>query len=198
MKLVIASKNPGKLKELLEMASNEPWLEFSLAPEDFNPKETGKTFYENAAIKAQVAAAMTGLPALGDDSGLVVEALNGRPGIFSSRYVEGCDQKRCAKLLEEMKTVPEGRRDAAFICTLVLCAAEGKVIHSVIRAWTGYIGFCERGENGFGFDPVFYLKDRNCTAAELSKTEKNKLSHRGQAFREMLSFLSSQYAKGVE
>ena len=190
MKLVLATKNEGKLSELLELAKEVPWLQLSLAPDEFEPKETGKTFFENAQIKARLAASLTGLPALGDDSGLVVEALDGRPGIHSARYSDGNDGDRRRKLLHEMKAVPEGKRDAAFMCSMVLCNPDGLLLHSVIRAWTGHIGFEEIGENGFGFDPIFKVANSNLTAAQLSSVEKNRLSHRGQAFREMLSYLS--------
>jgi XTP/dITP diphosphohydrolase len=191
MRIVLATRNPGKLAELTEMGGQVPWLELVLAPEDFAPLETGKTFFENASIKARAAAKLTGLPALADDSGLVVEALDGKPGIQSARWCEGSDADRRARLLSDLEGVPEARRLAAFMCVMVLCDQGGNVLNSVIRAWPGRIGLTERGANGFGYDPIFYLIDRDVTAAELSREEKNRLSHRGQAWRTMLSFLDS-------
>lgn len=194
MKIVLATKNPGKLRELNELASAAPWLELVLAPEEFNANETGSTFFENAKIKAQCAAKLTGMPSLADDSGLIVEALNGRPGIHSARYVDGSDADRRAKLLSEMSNVAEGKRDAAFMCAMVLVNSLGEVLHSVVRYWPGRIGREERGSNGFGYDPIFYLNDRDLTAAELESQEKNRISHRGQAWQQMLKYLSSQAA----
>lgn len=194
MKLVLATRNLGKLRELEELAGGATWLELVLAPETFAPKETGRTFYENAAIKAKTAAQLSGLTALADDSGLIVEALNGKPGIHSARYCAGTDADRRAKLLAEMQAVPEERRLAAFLCAMVLCDRHGAILHSVVRAWPGRIGVVERGENGFGYDPIFYLQDRDITAAELRPEEKNMLSHRGQAFRAMLSYLEDKQA----
>ncbi|MBI4534027.1 MAG: RdgB/HAM1 family non-canonical purine NTP pyrophosphatase [Candidatus Melainabacteria bacterium] len=197
MKIVLASKNAGKLCELMKLAGDVPWLELTLAPQEFSPKETGTTFFENAAIKAREAATLTGLPALADDSGLIVEALNGQPGIHSARYCHGNDQQRCLKLLKEMAHIPNGRRDAAFLCSMVLVNQQGEILHSVTRAWPGRIGFEAKGENGFGYDPIFYLMDKEITAAQLSPEEKNKLSHRGQAWRAMLSYLLSSTSANI-
>ncbi len=194
MRIILATKNSGKLKELQELGGNASWLELLLAPDGFNPKETGKTFYENAVIKAKAAVQLAGLPALADDSGLIVEALNGEPGIHSARYCEGSDADRRAKLLDALKAIPNDRRVAAFMCVMVLCDKGGQVLHSAIRAWPGRIGTVERGNNGFGYDPIFYLLDRDMTAAELTSDEKNRLSHRGQAWRAMLTFLHDKQA----
>lgn len=191
MKIVLATTNPGKLKELQEMATATPWLELVMAPEGFNPEEIGSTFTENAAIKARAAALMTGMPSIADDSGIVVEALNGRPGIHSARYCEGTDADRRVKLLQEMQGIKEEKRDAAFMCSMVMCSARGEILHSVIRAWCGRIGLSEKGNNGFGFDPIFVLPNRNLTAAELDPQEKNRLSHRGQAWQQMLAYLAA-------
>jgi XTP/dITP diphosphohydrolase len=198
MKIVLATTNQGKLKELKELAGDAPWLELVLAPEGFNPAETGKTFFENAQIKARAAARMTGLPSLADDSGLVVEALNGRPGINSARYVEGTDADRRAKLLEEMSSVADGKREAAFVCSMVLVDGKGETLHSIVRYWSGSIGKQEKGSNGFGYDPIFYLRDRNMTAAELDSQEKNKISHRGQAWRGMMEYMRDHLLVSVE
>lgn len=191
MKVVLATKNPGKLKELQQLALEAPWLTLVLAPDNFDPEESGKTFVENATIKAQAASRLTGLPAIADDSGLIVEALNGRPGIHSARYCEGTDADRRAKLLQELANIPADKRDASFMCAMVFCNAQGEKLHTVIRFWSGRIGLKEAGQNGFGFDPLFYLLDSHKTAAELAPEEKNRLSHRGQAWRQMLAYLHS-------
>jgi non-canonical purine NTP pyrophosphatase (RdgB/HAM1 family) len=189
MKVVIATKNAGKLREFQELASEAPWLELVMAPEGFDPAESGSTFFENAKIKAQAAAKLSGLLSIADDSGLVVEGLNGKPGIHSARYCEGTDADRRKKLVEDMSKLPEGKRDASFVCSMVLCDPTGEVLNSVVRYWSGKIGFEDRGSNGFGYDPIFYLNDRPLTAAELTSEDKNRISHRGQAWRQMLAFL---------
>src|SRR5262249_51374009 len=158
-----------------------PWLELTLAPEEFDPAETGSTFAENAAIKAAAAAKMTGLPAVADDSGITVDALDGRPGVYSSRYSDGDEALGRSKLLAELGQVPEKQRGAAYVCSMVVCAADGTILYGTETYWRGRIGFKERGSNGFGFDPIFYLDDKDVTVAELPPAEKNKLSHRGQA-----------------
>lgn len=195
MKVVLATTNPGKLKELTELASEEAWLELTMAPDGFQPKETGNTFVENAKIKAREAARATGLPAVADDSGLVVEALNGRPGIHSARYCEGTDEDRRKKLLEELSKIPDEKRQAAFVCAMVVCDPDGTVAFSSIRYWEGRISQVEKGANGFGYDPIFCPVNRSGTAAELSPEEKNKLSHRGQAWKQVLAYLKQHNAK---
>jgi XTP/dITP diphosphohydrolase len=189
MKVILATTNPGKLRELSEMANGEPWLELSLAPSDFHAAETGQTFVENAKIKARAAARATGIISVADDSGLIVEALNGQPGINSARYCQGTDADRRLKLLEAMKAVPEDRRQAAFMCAMVVCDPDGGVAFSTIRYWEGLIVREPRGENGFGYDPVFCPINKSMTAAELPAAEKNQISHRGQAWRQVLAFL---------
>lgn len=190
MKLVIGTKNPGKLKEFQALASQQNhWLTLQLAPDDFDPAETGNTFFENAKIKAVKAAQITGMQAVADDSGLVIEALKGKPGIHSARYCEGTDADRRAKVLKEMEKVPEGQRQAAFFCAMVLANPDGSVAFSTIRCWEGMIGFDEKGENGFGYDPIFYLPKRNLSAAELALEEKNRISHRAQAWQQVVKFL---------
>lgn len=197
MKIVLATTNPGKLKEFVELSKSEPWLTLEMAPENFSPAETGKTFFENARIKATAAAAMTGVISVADDSGLVVEALNGRPGVQTARYCEGTDADRRLKLLGEMATVKPGERQAAYFCAMVVSNPDGTVAFNTIRCWEGIIGFEEKGENGFGFDPVFFLPKRNMTAAEIPSEEKNRISHRGQAWQQVIAFLKKQAAAEV-
>lgn len=192
MKVVLATNNPAKLQELSQLASAEPWLELVMAPSGFCPAETGATFVENAKIKARAAAQATGLMAVADDSGIIVEALNGKPGIHSSRYCEGSDADRRAKLLGEMKDVPDDRRQASFVCAMVVCDPDGGMAFSAIRYWEGRIARAEKGSGGFGYDSIFCLANKDITAAELSPEEKNRLSHRGQAWRQVLTFLKQQ------
>jgi XTP/dITP diphosphohydrolase len=189
MRIVIATTNPGKLKEFKEIAQGKSTVEFLLAPEGFSVDETGKTFEENAILKARSAAESTGLIAIADDSGIEVDALNGRPGIQSARYCDGDDRARRLKLLEELKDVPEVRRGAAFVCAMAVCVPTGQTVFKTTARWPGRIGLEERGENGFGYDPVFELSDLGKTSAEISSQEKNKLSHRAQAFESVLNFL---------
>lgn len=191
MNLVLATKNPGKLRELKELAQVFDWLELQLAPDEFDPEETGSTFIENAIIKAKAAAEMTGQLAIADDSGIAVDALNGAPGIRSARYCPGSDIDRRRKLLKELQSVPDGERGGAFVCAMALCDSDGNVLHTSLREWRGVIARDERGENGFGYDPIFYLPDLNLTSAEISPEQKNARSHRGQAWRDMLVFLNS-------
>ena len=189
MKLVIGTKNPGKLREFQDLAAAEDWLQLEMVGNNFEAVENGKTFFENAKIKAIKAAQITGKQALADDSGLVIEALNGKPGIMSARYCEGSDADRRAKILKEMEKVPEEQRHAAFFCAMVIANPEGQVVFNTIRCWEGVIGFEERGDNGFGYDPIFYLPKRKVSAAELSSEEKNKLSHRAKAWIEVVKYL---------
>ncbi|HEY9733994.1 MAG TPA: RdgB/HAM1 family non-canonical purine NTP pyrophosphatase [Drouetiella sp.] len=196
MNLVLATKNPGKLRELKELAHGFDWLELELAPEQFDPEETGSTFIENAVIKARAAAEMTGKLSIADDSGIAVDALDGAPGIRSARYCPGSDVDRRRKLLADLQSVPDDNRGGAFVCAMALCDGEGKVLHTTLREWRGVIARDERGENGFGYDPIFYLPDLDQTSAEISAEQKNARSHRGQAWRAMLVFLNSLHQNG--
>ena len=208
MKVVLATGNKGKLKELKEIAdeylgkncpsntSETDSFELVLAPEGFDPEETGKTYLENAEIKAREAAKLTGLVSVADDSGLEVSALNGRPGLHSARYRPGSDRDRRLALLEELEQVPDNKRDARFVCCMAVydptpeCDA---VIFSCWGIWNGRIGKQEKGSGGFGYDPIFFLTDRDVTAAELSHDEKNRFSHRGIAWRKVLDFLEKKF-----
>jgi len=184
MKLLIATHNRGKLKEYQELL-DDPGLEL-LTLDDVgiaeDVEETGTTFDENARLKALTYAQQSGLLALGDDSGLQVDALNGEPGVFSKRYAgEGkSDAERNAYLLEKLHNVPAQKRTARFRCVIVIADATGKT-------WTtegtceGAIAFESRGTNGFGYDPIFIVQDDGRHLAELSSVEKNRVSHRGRA-----------------
>jgi XTP/dITP diphosphohydrolase len=197
MRIVIATTNSGKLKEFKELAEDVRGIEFVLAPPEFEVEETGITFEENAILKAEAAAKMTGLIAFSDDSGIEVDALDGRPGIYSARYCEGNDADRRKKMLNELEGVPEGKRGAAFVCAMAVCLPTGQVIYKTTVKWRGQVATSERGENGFGFDPIFFLSEHNATAAEISPVEKHRISHRGQAFKQVLTFLQSELLKTV-
>ena len=196
IELTLATKNPGKLKEFEAMASNlateQPLnLLWHMAPDDFDPEETGDTFTANAVIKAARAAEMTGRLSLADDSGLTVDAMDGRPGIYSARYCAGTDRDRRLKLLDELKEVPQGKRQAAFVCALALVDKSGQTVYTTEVRWTGQIALSERGDGGFGFDPVFIPDGYQITAAEMPALKKNAISHRSMAFNNVLKYLKS-------
>lgn len=192
-KVVLASGNKGKVREFGQLLAGldmevVPQTEFGV-PE---AEETGLTFVENAILKARNAAQHTGLPAIADDSGLEVDALNGAPGIYSARYagVGAGDRANLEKLLVELKDVSgEGRR-ARFQCLLVYMEHALDPTPIICQGtWEGVISHEPKGEQGFGYDPVFFVPSHNCTVAELSDGVKNSLSHRGQALRKLLEAL---------
>jgi len=190
-KIVLASGNPGKIKEIQAILTN-----YSIVTQqEFNiqeAEETGSTFIENAIIKARNAALHSNLPAIADDSGLVVDALNGAPGVISARYagIHASDQENLQKLLIDMQDIPESERSARFICVIVLMRHAKDPFPIITQAsWEGNILTHSRGKNGFGYDPVFWLPSENCSSAELSAPRKNQLSHRGQALRQLTNFL---------
>jgi XTP/dITP diphosphohydrolase len=180
-KLVLATGNKKKIEEIqAKIQSLNLELEIIQVNQPFDPEETGKTFAENAYIKAYEAAKLMQLPALADDSGLCVDALNGNPGIYSSRYAE-TDIKRIEKLLNELSTVPFEKRTAKFVCALALVSPNGELLFSDEGKCEGFITDEIKGKQGFGYDPIFYLPALDKTMAELSMDEKNKLSHRSNA-----------------
>lgn len=189
--LVLATGNPGKVNELAQMLNP---LEINVVPQsDFNVPEvaeTGTTFVENAIIKARHAAKITGLPAIADDSGLEVDGLNGAPGVYSARFAgEGAsDQDNIDKLLSELADNPN--RSARFWCVLVLMRHADDPTPLICSAsWEGQITQIQDGQGGFGYDPIFYVPDLNCTSAQLTKQQKNAVSHRGTALKQLLSEL---------
>jgi len=195
-KLVLATGNLGKVKELSDMLSA---LNIEVVPQsEFNVSEvaeTGTTFVENAIIKARHAAKITGLPVIADDSGLEVDALNGAPGIYSARFagVDASDKDNLLKLLSELKDVPEEKRTARFWCVLVLmCHADDPTPLICQGFWEGKITTEASGENGFGYDPVFYVPEKQTTSAQLDKITKNTLSHRGKALKQLLVLLQNK------
>ena len=192
--IVLASNNPGKVREFAQLLAGlqravRPQSEFGV-PE---VEETGLTFVENALLKARNAAHHTGLPALADDSGLEVDALNGAPGIYSARYAGSgaSDRANLEKLLADIQHLPEAERGARFQCVLVylrhaldptplICQGtlEGRILHA------------PKGTQGFGYDPIFYVLSHGCSSAELPPETKNQLSHRGQALRKLVAALA--------
>lgn len=184
-KLVFATSNPHKLQEIKDIAGDIN-IEFLLPPNGFDPIENGTTFEENSYIKAKEAAKLSGIVALADDSGLCVEALDGAPGIYSARYAD-TPQARINKLLNVMNK-KENRR-AKFVCAMTLVSPDGEIIFQTRGECHGNIAYKQAGTNGFGYDPIFLVGNDSTTMAELSEAEKNKISHRGQALRNVLEFL---------
>ena len=183
--IVLASGNAGKIREIQAILQNDrilPQSQFNVV----EPEETGSTFVENAIIKARNAALHCQLPAIADDSGLVVDALQGAPGVISARYagVGASDHANLEKLLLEMRGVPDEQRSARFICVMVyLRHADDPTPIIAQGVWEGRIMQTPAGENGFGYDPVFWFDDYQCASAQLPPDIKNQLSHRGQALR---------------
>jgi len=196
-RIVLASSNPGKVREIGQLLAGIHW---TVVPQsDFNvsdAEETGLTFVENAILKARHAAAHTGLPAIADDSGIEVDALNGAPGIYSARYAgssgNGADRANLEKLLQDLKDVPEAERSARFQCLMVYMRHKDDPTPLICQGtWEGSILFEPRGEGGFGYDPVFYVPTHQCSSAELSADEKNAISHRGLALRQLVHALEN-------
>jgi len=192
--LLIATSNIGKVKEISEALKDFSFKIKTL--QDFTeiepPEETGKTFFENAYLKAKYYAEKTGLMCLADDSGLEVDVLNKAPGIFSSRFAgkNATDEENNKKLLKLLEGIPLEKRKARFICVMVVYHPSGKYI-ATEGIWEGLIGFEPRGSYGFGYDPIFLVPEYNYekTAAELPIEEKNKISHRGKALAKLKKVL---------
>lgn len=189
MKIVLATQNTGKVTEFKELTKELHWEIIPLSQFTHqSPAETGLTFIENAIIKARYASKLTGLPALADDSGIVVDALNGEPGVYSARYAGEAVSfsVHIQKLLNHLKDVPVAKRSAHFYCALVLLRYPSDPAPLIgLGQWDGQILLEPQGTQGFGYDPVFYVPTHQCSAAELPSTIKNKISHRGQALHEL-------------
>lgn len=190
-KLLLATKNAKKVKEMRAILQGAGVSLDVVSAVDFpeipEPDETGETFEANAILKAEYYSRHSGLAALADDSGLVVDALDGRPGVHSSRYAP-TDAERISRLLREMDEVPEPRRTARFRCIMAL-VKDGEVVAITDGALEGSIGHESRGQYGFGYDPVFEVAELNCTLAEAAPEQKNAISHRGRALEAMLPHL---------
>jgi XTP/dITP diphosphohydrolase len=195
-RFVLASGNKGKIREFQQRLTGSnievlPQSEFQV-PE---VAETGLSFVENAIIKARNAARHTGLAAIADDSGIEVDALQGEPGIYSARFSgdNATDQSNNQKLLQLLENVPSEQRSARFQCVLVVMRHATDPTPAIFQAsWEGRIVDQADGNNGFGYDPIFYVDDLQCTAAELAPEQKNQISHRGQAMTELVKFLLSK------
>ncbi len=191
-RLLIATNNPAKVKEFRELLDGCGWELVTPADLglDLRVVESGQTYAENATMKAEAYARASGLPTLADDSGLEVDALDGRPGVHSARYAgqDRTDEERVQTLLKELEGVPDRRRGARFRAVIAIAKPEGD-IELVEGTVDGRIGHEPRGENGFGYDPVFLLPDRDGTVAELPSEEKNAVSHRGVAARKARAVL---------
>jgi XTP/dITP diphosphohydrolase len=191
--VVLASGNRGKVREIEAMLSG---MGLAILPQsDFNvpaAAETGLTFVENAILKARNAARHTGLPAIADDSGIEVRALDGAPGVHSAVYAgEGAsDQENLEKLLKACEAVPAGERAARFVCVMVYVRhAEDATPRIAQGIWRGELLHAAIGENGFGYDPIFFVPEHGCSSAQLPPEVKNRLSHRGQALRALVDLL---------
>lgn len=197
-KIVLASGNAGKVREfnaLLADIGMNFVRQSDLGVTD--AEETGLSFVENALLKARHAAQQTGLPAMADDSGLVVDALNGAPGLYSARYagIPSNDAANNAKLLQALQDVPESARTARFFCCIVYLRHALDPIPVIAQAtWEGRILTAAQGTNGFGYDPLFFVPTHGCSSAELDPDEKNRISHRGQALRKLHALLQGESA----
>ena len=183
-RLVVATKNAGKAAEVAHALADLPYEIVSLSDYADAPdiEETGTTFVENAVVKATSYARFSGELTLADDSGLEVDALDGAPGVLSSRFAP-TDPERISRLLELLKDVPDDKRTARFRCAVAIAEPDGRV-QTCEGTVEGIISREPAGTHGFGYDPVFYLPDRSLTMAQLTREEKNAISHRGQALRE--------------
>ena len=198
--LVLASGNAGKLAELKDLMRGvacevSPLSRYS----GDNPEEPGEAFVENAIIKARFACQVSGLPAIADDSGIIVDALRGRPGVRSARFAgpDATDQENLELLLKEMQGVPEARRTARFVSVVAYMEHAADPLPLIaVGLWEGFILEEARGENGFGYDPIFGLFDDSRSSAELAPAEKNARSHRGQALRGLLDMAGWSQAVG--
>lgn len=194
-KIVLATSNQGKVNEFASLFAKYntnvfPQSAFNVS----DVEETGTTFVENAIIKARHAASISGLPAIADDSGLVVDALGGAPGIYSARYAgeHGNDVANYEKLLSELDGVDDNDRTARFLCVLVFMRHANDPTPLICQGeWEGKIQSAPSGSDGFGYDPVFYVPEHNCTAAELDKGVKNQISHRGKALAQLMNSIQS-------
>ena len=185
-KLIVATSNPGKVREMAKYLTGLAW-ELELKPQELEIAETGTTFMANARIKASEVAKALGEWAIADDSGLVVKALNGAPGIYSARYGNS-DAERITRLLTALGD--NSQRQAEFICAIAIARPDGTIVLETEGVCPGEILTETRGEGGFGYDPIFYVPELQQTFAQMSPEKKNRVSHRGRAFTQLLPELT--------
>ncbi|MGB0237269.1 MAG: RdgB/HAM1 family non-canonical purine NTP pyrophosphatase [Cycloclasticus sp.] len=197
--IVLASGNQGKIAEIQAMLQHH---DIEVISQSFfevpDIEETGTTFIENAIIKARHAAKITGLPAIADDSGLEVDAINGQPGVYSARYagLPSNDTLNTKKLLKALDGIPEKKRSARFHCLMIFMAHATDPSPLIGQGtWEGRIAFQEAGDNGFGYDSVFYSPEHQCVSAELTATIKNRVSHRAQALNQLMPQITDYFSK---
>ena len=191
-KLIVSTSNMGKLREIQKYLASLPW-QLQLKPKELEIEETGATFMENACLKASLVAKATGEWAIADDSGLMVNALDGAPGLYSARYGK-TDKERIERLLRELGETEN--RKAQFICAVAIARSDGSIALQTEGICHGEIIHQERGEGGFGYDPIFYVPTQQQTFAEMKPELKSKLSHRGKAFEKLIPQLRSLAAIG--
>ncbi len=195
MKIVFATGNAGKLREIREIVKDLGIEVVTMKEEGFTGEinETGTTFMENALIKARTVCKALGEVTMSDDSGLVVDALGGEPGIYSARYMGEDTSYRIKNknIIDRLGDLPAEKRTARFVCAMACVFPDGREL-TAEEAFEGIIGWEEKGANGFGYDPIFYLPERGCTSAELSREDKNAVSHRGKALRKMRAKLEEE------
>lgn len=196
MKIIMATSNKDKVNEIRQMLSGTDIEIISLkeAGVSIDIEENGSSFEENAAIKANAVRDLTGQMAISDDSGLVIDYLNGAPGIYSSRFM-GEDtpySEKNAAILEKLQGVPDEQRSARFVCSMAIAYPDGHT-RTVQGTMEGRIAHEIAGDGGFGYDPIFFLPDRGCTSAQLTAAEKNAISHRGKALEQLVKILSLQH-----
>ncbi|KKW47823.1 non-canonical purine NTP pyrophosphatase, RdgB/HAM1 family [Candidatus Kaiserbacteria bacterium RIFCSPHIGHO2_02_FULL_59_21] len=194
--LLIATRNRGKLREMLDALGEIPFAILTLADvaAGADVEETGTTFEENAVLKARTYGTRTGKLTLAEDSGLQVEALGGKPGVLSARYAEGNDEARYRKLLREMEDVPDKKRTARFVAAVAMYDPATDGIRTCEGSYGGRITREPRGSGGFGYDPVFFSDELQKTGAEISVEEKNSVSHRGRALAKARTILLSEFS----
>ena len=194
-RIVFATGNAGKMREIRMIMEDMGMEIFSMKEIGVNPDivEDGATFTENAVIKAKAVAALTDAIVLADDSGLEIDALNKEPVIYSARYMGEDTSYRIknANLIERLEGVPEEKRTARFVCAIAAVLPDGELL-TTLGTVEGRIGYEEKGENGFGYDPIFFLPEFGCTSAELTDEQKNEISHRGKALRAMKQLLQEK------
>lgn len=195
MKLLIATRNPGKLKEFQQILKPLDFKLLSLdqiktLPQDFDIPETGKTFKANAILKAKAYGEKSQLMTVADDSGLMIDYLNGQPGVHSSRFAQGDHQAAMQKILKSLTSLPQSKRTAKFVSVLALYNPQTKKITLFTGESHGWIASKPQGQTGFGYDPIFFSKDLNKTYGQATNQEKNQVSHRAQALKKLKVFLS--------